>query len=201
MDAEKTPTKPRPSITRWQQLRGVLHRVLELVRKPPHLTTAAALLGVTILTVLVWVHAAAYTRDSTQNATLAYHLALSRDAQADFLPRDGKLYLNEWLAYGVERVPRLYADVREGRMTKQLGLDEAQQQRVGPINLDRFKKIEEAKATNSSNKSEVQSKVKAINEDYNNNIKGVLSAEQFTKFLAMEEEMKKKAFEKKQNRH
>ena len=45
-----------------------------------------------------------------------------KNAQADFLPRDGKLYLNEWLAYGVERVPRLYADVREGRMTKQLGL-------------------------------------------------------------------------------
>ena len=69
MDAEKTPTKPRPSITRWQQLRGVLHRVLELLRKPPHLTTAAALLGVTVLMVLVWVHAAAYTRDSPQNST------------------------------------------------------------------------------------------------------------------------------------
>lgn len=85
MDAEKTPTKPRPSITRWQQLRGVLHRVLELVRKPPHLTTAAALIGLAVLMVLVWVHAAAYTRDSTQNSTIAYHLALSRPAQADFL--------------------------------------------------------------------------------------------------------------------
>ena len=85
MDAEKTPTKPRPSITRGQQLRGVLHRVLELVRKPPHLTTAAALIGLAVLMVLVWVHAAAYTRDSTQNSTIAYHLALSRPAQADFL--------------------------------------------------------------------------------------------------------------------
>lgn len=85
MDAEKTPTKPRPSITRWQQLRGMLHRVLELVRKPPHLTTAAALIGLTVLMVLIWVHAAAYTRDSTQNSTIAYHLALSRPAQADFL--------------------------------------------------------------------------------------------------------------------
>jgi hypothetical protein len=45
-----------------------------------------------------------------------------RRGAADSLTRDGKLYLDEWLQYGVERVPRLYADVREGRMTKQLGL-------------------------------------------------------------------------------
>ena len=85
MDAEKIPTNSRPTLTRWQQLRGVLHQVLELVRKPPHLTTAAALIGVTVLVVLVWLHAAAYARDTTQNSTLAYHLALSGGAQADFL--------------------------------------------------------------------------------------------------------------------
>lgn len=86
------------------------------------------------------------------------------------------------------------------KMTKELNLDQAQQERVGPINLDRFKKIEEAKSISSSKKEELATKVKAINEEYTNTIKGVLSADQFTKFLVMQEEAKKKAFEKKQDK-
>jgi hypothetical protein len=35
--------------------------------------------------------------------------------QADWQPKDGAIWLREWLAYGVEAVPKLYADVREGR--------------------------------------------------------------------------------------
>lgn len=101
---------------------------------------------------------------------------------------------------GLSSKPKKTADERSAaltkKMTNQLGLDQAQQQRVAPINLDRFKKIEEVKTGNSANKSEVETKVKAINEEYNNNIKGVLSADQFTKFLAMQEEMKQKAFKK-----
>jgi WD40 repeat protein len=34
---------------------------------------------------------------------------------ADYKPKDGKIELGEWLNFGVERVPKLYDDVRAGR--------------------------------------------------------------------------------------
>jgi hypothetical protein len=36
--------------------------------------------------------------------------------QADFDPRDRRIFLSEWLKYGVKRVPELYAEVRSGQV-------------------------------------------------------------------------------------
>ena len=36
--------------------------------------------------------------------------------QADYKPRDKSILLTEWLTFGVERVPRLYEEMRDGRM-------------------------------------------------------------------------------------
>lgn len=36
--------------------------------------------------------------------------------QADYKPRDRSILLTEWLTFGVERVPRLYEELRDGRM-------------------------------------------------------------------------------------
>ena len=35
--------------------------------------------------------------------------------EADWQPKDGKIWLREWLAYGVERVPKLYEALRQGK--------------------------------------------------------------------------------------
>jgi len=36
-------------------------------------------------------------------------------SKADWQPQDGKIWLREWLNYGVKRVPELYNDLQEGR--------------------------------------------------------------------------------------
>ncbi len=36
--------------------------------------------------------------------------------QADYKPRDKSILLTEWLTVGVERVPRLYEELKDGRM-------------------------------------------------------------------------------------
>lgn len=36
--------------------------------------------------------------------------------QADYKPRDQSILLTEWLTFGVERVPRLYEELRDGRV-------------------------------------------------------------------------------------
>jgi hypothetical protein len=33
---------------------------------------------------------------------------------ADWQPKDGAIWLREWLAYGVEQTPKLYEDMRAG---------------------------------------------------------------------------------------
>lgn len=86
------------------------------------------------------------------------------------------------------------------RMTKELTLDAAQQDRVKILNLERFKQIEEVKGNMATNKKEAAAKLKEVNEAYLNNLKGVLTAEQLTKFEALKEEMKEKAFQRRQER-
>ena len=56
------------------------------------------------------------------------------------------------------------------------------------------------KNTDTRKQKEVAAKVKQVNEEYFNNVKGVLSPEQFAKFQDMKEEMKEKAFNKKQGK-
>jgi hypothetical protein len=43
-----------------------------------------------------------------------------KEGKANFLPRDEKVTLIEWLNYGVVRVPELYGEMRAGRRGKEL---------------------------------------------------------------------------------
>jgi protein CpxP len=97
-----------------------------------------------------------------------------------------------------KKSPEERAERFSKRMTKELSLDASQQERVKTINLDRFKKIEAVRTTSSYTKPETQQKLKEINEAYFNDLKGVLSAEQFAQFQKMKEEIKEKAFQKRQ---
>jgi hypothetical protein len=82
------------------------------------------------------------------------------------------------------------------RMTRELSLDAAQQERVQAINLERFKNIEETKAQAGLDAPTRRQKLKELEDNYFTTLKGVLSADQFTKFQAMKSEMKEKAFER-----
>ena len=84
------------------------------------------------------------------------------------------------------------------RMTKNLNLETTQIERFKVLNLDRFKQIEEARASFGGDKKQISTKVKEINDAYFSNAKAVLSPEQFTKFQEMKEEMKEKAMARKQ---
>ncbi|MGH9838509.1 MAG: hypothetical protein ACREEM_06980 [Blastocatellia bacterium] len=43
---------------------------------------------------------------------------------ADYKPRDKSILLTEWLGYGVERVPRLYEEMKDGRIRGTIDLRE-----------------------------------------------------------------------------
>lgn len=86
------------------------------------------------------------------------------------------------------------------RLTRELSLDNVQQQRVQGINLDRFKQIEELKNTAGIDNEGRRQKMKNIEDAYVTSMKGVLSAEQFPKFEALRAEMKDKAFERRKGK-
>lgn len=102
------------------------------------------------------------------------------------------------LAAKSKKTPEERAESFTRRMTKELALDKPQQERVKQINLDRFKNLEEARNANSADKKEVARKVKSINDDYAATLKGILNADQFTKFQQMKEDMKERAFKRRQ---
>jgi hypothetical protein len=54
----------------------------------------------------------------TRQGLLSYALATEglQAGRADFLPRNGQITLGEWLRYGAERVPKLYDDIRTGKL-------------------------------------------------------------------------------------
>ena len=86
------------------------------------------------------------------------------------------------------------------RLTKELNLDAAQQERVKGINLDRFKQIEELKNMAGLDGPSRRQKMKSIEDAYVSSMKGILSAEQFPKFEALRAEIKEKAFERRKGK-
>jgi len=86
------------------------------------------------------------------------------------------------------------------RLNTELSLDASQKERVQAINLERFKQIEEVKVQAGLDAAGRRQKMKNIDEIYVNNMKGVLSAEQFPKFETLRAEIKEKAFERRQGK-
>ena len=99
-----------------------------------------------------------------------------------------------------KKSPEQRSEMFVKRMTKELTLNPEQLERVKSLNLDRFKNIDEAKAAGSNDKRGLALKVKAINETFDTNLKGVLTPEQFTKYLTMKAEMKEKGMSRREAR-
>ena len=102
-----------------------------------------------------------------------------------------------WAQQEMKATPKKSAEERAEsftqRMTKNLTLDATQIERFKAINLDRFKKIEEARNSFGADKKAISTKVKEINDGFFSTAKGILSPEQFTKLMEMKDDMKEKA--------
>lgn len=72
-----------PSIAK--RAANFVHRQLEIIRKVPYLTTLAAVIGLGIFVTLTWINGHAYLADRDENIVLHYRLALSDEAQSEFL--------------------------------------------------------------------------------------------------------------------
>ena len=102
-----------------------------------------------------------------------------------------------WAQQEMKATPKKSAEERAEsftkRMTKNLNLDATQIERFKAINLERFKKIEEARNSFGADKKVISTKVKEINDGFFSTAKGILSPEQFTKLMEMKDDMKEKA--------
>ena len=92
---EDLPTPKAPAgPTRWQQLHQHWQQGLEWLRKPRHLCTIVALLGLAVLLVRVWRDAHAFAAETPQNAILGYHLALSQETREAFY---AEFFVKHWI--------------------------------------------------------------------------------------------------------
>lgn len=112
----------------------------------------------------------------------------------------GSVWAQNGLAPKAKKTPEQRSEMFTKRMTKALTLDANQQERIRVINLERFKQIEEARASSSGAKGEVAAKVKNLNDNYLATLKGLLSEEQFQKFDEMKHELMDKAMSKKKGK-
>jgi hypothetical protein len=80
--------------------------------------------------------------------------------------------------------PSIRAQRMADRLTKELGLDQATSQKVYAIALTRAQKIDGIQASPDDNRTKVKS-LKANADDFKNQLKGILTPDQFAKYSAM----------------
>jgi protein CpxP len=90
----------------------------------------------------------------------------------------------------VKKSPEARAEAHTKRINKLLTLDQTQMERVKAINLDKFKQVEAVRSSNPGDRKGNAGKIKTINDNYLNTLKGVLTPEQFAKYQAMKDDKK-----------
>ncbi|MFN4147041.1 MAG: hypothetical protein ACK4GN_14545 [Runella sp.] len=80
--------------------------------------------------------------------------------------------------------PEKRAERFSGELQKALELDEATTLKVRELDKARAKSLSELRQKQSADRSQMRNEVQAINEQFRTNLKGVLTAEQWTKFEA-----------------
>ncbi len=97
---------------------------------------------------------------------------------------------------GAKLTPEEKAQKRTERMTEKLGLDKDQITKVKEINLKIAKIKHEQRKNASGDKTAMREAMQKIRIENNEELKLVLTEEQFEKFLTHEEEMKKRKGQK-----
>jgi periplasmic protein CpxP/Spy len=98
-----------------------------------------------------------------------------------------------------ERTPEEKADIQVKRMTQDLALNSDQAAKVKVILLDRIKKSEAVKEKyfSAAERKAMQQEMKALRDQKENELKAVLTPEQYAKRQQLKEERKKKKMEDK----
>ena len=86
------------------------------------------------------------------------------------------------------RTPEERAKMQTARLTKELTLTADQSPKVQAIVLDRIQKTDQLRAQKSGDRRQNFTQIKAINDDYNTKMKALLTADQYTKFQAMQQD-------------
>ena len=97
------------------------------------------------------------------------------------------------------KTPEERAEKQTQHMTKNLGLTPDQATRIKELNLHRAQQMQAIKAKYAEQKKGRGTEMKDIMTNWESQLKSVLSAEQYTKFQAMQEERKAKMKERKEH--
>jgi len=96
-----------------------------------------------------------------------------------------------------QRTPEERAQKATEKMAKELNLSEEQKEKVLEINLQKAKEMQQLK----EEMKVLKEKRKKLRDEHAEQMKSVLSEEQYQKYLQMREEMKKKHQEKRMKHH
>lgn len=99
-----------------------------------------------------------------------------------------------------EMSPEIRAEKTSQKWSKELGLSVDQKDKVKSIIINRINNMNALRAKNLTDKKAFHKEAKSINENFENDLKGTLSTDQFQKYMAFKEKMKKKHKEKKQTK-
>jgi sorbitol-specific phosphotransferase system component IIBC len=84
------------------------------------------------------------------------------------------------------------------RMVKSLGLSEEQKTKVMAVNLDAAQKMKSLRENNEIKGKEMHSERKKIEQEKELQLKGILSDDQFQRFIKEKQDMKQRMIEKRQ---
>ena len=94
--------------------------------------------------------------------------------------------------------PEERAKHRTEKMTKELNLTQDQSQRVHQLNMQKAQQMQALKAKHAgADHSAMKTEMKTLRQNWNNDLKATLTAEQYAKYQAMQEERKAKMKDKK----
>lgn len=116
-----------------------------------------------------------FVRRITMALTLLLAIAIKSNAQADSLKHS----------------PEKRAQVQTDKMKTNLTLSDDQYKKIYDINLKYAKKRQESMQAGDDRRAKMK-EMKVSNDDKNNELKAVLSEDQFTKYQEMQKEMKAK---------
>jgi Spy/CpxP family protein refolding chaperone len=86
------------------------------------------------------------------------------------------------------------------RMMVKLNLSKEQTEKIQALNLNRAKRIEDIKSQHGISKEDVRTQVKSLHDEYNNEVKAVLTPDQFQQYVSLRDEQREKVMERREQR-
>ena len=110
-------------------------------------------------------------------------------AQTDNLSSQGSM-ARGGMGRGMQRSPEQMAEARAKQLTTQLGLNAEQTEKVRQLTLTQAQQMQEmrTKVAGTGDRTAMRSNMQAAREQYDTQLKGILTPEQYTKYSQMRED-------------